>query len=203
MEISIIMSTERRYDQRRFQLQESTTLNGGKRTIFIETMSPGTTVPPHFHLRFSETFDLISGSMSVYSSTEPDLDILESSARDLEIGKPVTVTPGLFHKYLIGGQGEEPTVLRVILSPGDPDFERLLKILNGLDADNELSKMGDSLVLMAVIMGLSDAHLIGPAKDMLAGVSAEKKDEIEALRAQLLEKYDTAEALQGLLTVAN
>lgn len=190
------MSAERRWDQRRFQVEESTTLNGGARTIFIEHMTPGTTVPPHFHNRFSETFDLISGSMSVYSTTTPDIDALEASAQQLEVGKLATVKPGVYHKYKVG---DEQTVLRCIVTPGDADFERLLMIMNGLDTDGELSKMGDSLVLMAVIMGLSDAHLIGPAKDMLEGVELEKRDEIQTLRKKLLEKYDTKEALQGLL----
>lgn len=192
------MSAERRWDKRRYQLEESTTRNGGARTVFIETMTPGTTVPPHFHNRFSETFDLISGSIAVYSNTEPNLDALEASARDLEVGKPVTVDAGVFHKYKVGGD-EEGAVLRAIVTPGDADFERLLKIMNGFDNDEELKKMGDSLVLMAVIMELSDAHLIGPAKEMLEGVRAEKKDEIEVLRVKLLAKYDTEEALLGLL----
>lgn len=193
------MSAERRWDERRFQLEESTTLNGGARTIFIEAMTPGTTVPPHFHTRFSETFDLISGSITVYNSGEPDLDALEASAQALEAGRQAVIEPRRFHKYVAGA--DEQTVVRVILTPGDADFERLLKIMNGLDADGELAKMGDSVTLMAVVMGLSDAHLIGPAKDMLDGVRAEKRDEIEALRAKLLAKYDTEEALQGLLVV--
>ncbi|VUC26657.1 unnamed protein product [Clonostachys rosea] len=190
------MSAERRWDKRRFQLEESTTLNGGARTIFIETMTPGTTVPPHFHSRFHESFDLISGSMSVYKSTEPDLDVLEASTQELQVGKQATMDPGQYHKYLVGG---EDTVLRVILTPGDADFERLLKIMNGLDEDGELQKLGDSVVLMAVVMELGDAQLIGPAKDMLDGVRAEKGEEIEALRTRLLAKYDTEEALQALL----
>lgn len=53
---------------------------------------------------------------------------------------------------------------------------------------------------MAVTMYLSDAHLIGPAKDMLDGVKIEKKDDIEALRKWPLDKCDTEEALQILLT---
>ncbi|OBS22810.1 hypothetical protein FPOA_09136 [Fusarium poae] len=191
------MSSERRWDQRRFRLEESTTLNNGTRTIFIETMTPGTTVPPHFHTRFSETFDLMEGSISVYKSTQPDLEVLESSAEPLEVGKPQTVQPNLYHKYLVSG--DAGAVLRVVLEPGDADFERLLKIMNGLDADGKLKQMGDSLVLMAVVMELSDAHLIGPAKDMLEGVRKEKKDEIAALKAELLKAYDTEEALQGLL----
>ena len=191
------MSAERRWDKRRFQLEESTTLNGGARTIFIESMTPGTTVPPHFHKRFSETFDLISGSISVYKTAEPDLDLLEASAQGLVVGEKVIVEPERYHKYNV--DGEEQAVLRVILTPGDADFERLLKIMNGLDADGELASMGDSVTLMAVVMGLSDAHLIGPAKEMLDSVRVEKKDEIEALKAKLLSKYDTEEALQGLL----
>lgn len=191
------MSAERRWDQRRFQLEQSTTRNGGDRTIFIETMAPGTTVPPHFHTRFTETFDLISGSISVYTSIEPDLDALEASVSALEVSKPVPVQPKLYHKYKVD-EGQD-AVFRVTLTPGDADFERLLKIMNGLDADQRLEKLGDSVVLMAVVMELSDAHLIGPAKDMLEGVRTERRDEIEALRAELLAKYDTEEALKGLL----
>ncbi|KAF5019119.1 hypothetical protein F66182_8888 [Fusarium sp. NRRL 66182] len=191
------MSSERRWDQRRFRLEESTTLNDGKRTIFIETMTPGTTVPPHFHTRFSETFDLVQGSISIYKSDEPDLEALESSAQPLNMGKPQTITPNLFHKYLVSGDGG--AVLRVILEPGDADFERLLKIMNGLDADGKLDQMGDSLVLMAVVMDLSDAHLIGPAKDMLDSVRRDQNDSIAALKAEVVKVYDTQEALQRLL----
>lgn len=190
------MSAERRWDQRHFHLEESTTQNGGARTIFIEHMTPGTTVPPHFHSRFTETFDLISGSISVYSSTTPDLHSLEASARPLEIGKTATVDPGLYHKYLAG---DEQTELRVILTPGDADFERALMVMNGLEADGELAGMADSVELMAVLMGLCDAQLIGPAAGMLEGVRAEKQNEIEALRKSLLGRYDTEESLKGLL----
>lgn len=194
------MSADRRYDSRRYQIEESATQNGGARTIFIETMPPGTTVPPHFHAHFSETFDLVKGSLTVYTSTSPDLDVLGKSAKELEIGKPTVVPPKLYHTYRVGGTGEDDlATLRVTLTPGYPDFERLLMILNGLDADGELEKVGDSVVLMAVIMGLSDAHVIGPAKEMLDGVKAEKGEEIEAMRTELLKKYDTEEALKALL----
>lgn len=45
------MSAERRFNQRRFHIEESITQNGGARTVFIEHMTPGTTVPPHYHTR--------------------------------------------------------------------------------------------------------------------------------------------------------
>ena len=197
------MSAERRWDTRRFRLEESTAHNGGKRTVFIEHMTPGTTVPPHYHTRFSETFDLLSGSMTVYSSSqphsaEPDLAALDASAQQLELRREVTVAPNIYHKYLVG---PEETALRAIVTPGDTDFERLLMILNGLAEDGELKALGNSATLMAVIMGLSDAHLIGPAKEMLDSVKEDKKQEVEDLRTRLLEKYDNNESLNKLLAM--
>jgi mannose-6-phosphate isomerase-like protein (cupin superfamily) len=78
-------------------IEESASLNGGKRTVFIETMTPGTSVPPHFHKRFSETFDLVSGSMTVYKTDESDIGRLEASAQNLQIGERKVVEPGQFH----------------------------------------------------------------------------------------------------------
>ncbi|KAI3392579.1 hypothetical protein diail_5491 [Diaporthe ilicicola] len=200
------MSAERRFNQRRFHVEESTTQNGGRRTIFIEHMTPGTTVPPHYHARFAETFDLLEGAITVYSSAPPapspagdeaaDLDLLEGSARALEPRREVTVPPGVHHKYVVG---DVDTVLRVVVTPGDADFERLLMILNGLADDGELELMSDSVLLMAVIMGLGDAHLLGPAKAMLDGVYAGQRQEVEELKARLLSKYDNEESLKKLL----
>ena len=186
---------DRRWDERRFLIEESATENGGKRTIFVETMTPGTSVPPHYHTRFSETFDLISGSMTVYQTDQPDVEVLEKSALSLEIGAPKTVKPLLYHKYTVGN---EVTTLRATITPGDLDFERVLKILNGLAGDGEIEKVGNDVVLMAVIMELCDAHLIGPAKSMLDEVYATRTDEVRARKDKLLAKYDTEEALEGL-----
>lgn len=118
------MSAERRWNQRRFRLEESITQNDGRKTVFIEWMTPGTAIPPHYHTRFTETFDLISGSMTVYQSNQPHsappkLDLLDSSAQQLNLRKEVTVAPNVYHRY---AAGNEDTVLRVILTPGDADF---------------------------------------------------------------------------------
>lgn len=190
------MSTDRRLDERRFQIEESATANGGKRTTFIETMTPGTSVPPHFHETFSETFDLVSGSMRVYQTDQPDVEILEKSAVSLCIGEPITVQPLLYHKYAVG---DEVTTLRCTLTPGNLDFERLLKILDGLARDGELEKLGDDLVMMVISMELADAHLIGPAKVMLDDVYTTRRDEIQTRKEELLRSYDTKEALENLV----
>ena len=194
------MSSERRWDQRRFKLEESSTQNDGARTVFIEHLTPGTTVPPHYHNRFSETFDLISGSMQVFTTDEPDLAKLEASPQDLEIGKEVTVEPGRYHQYKVGIT--ENNVLRCTVAPGDADFERLLMIMNGLGRDGRLEEHGDSVVLMAVIMELSDAHLIGPAKEMLDGVRREHGAEILQLKGELLSRYDNDDSVRALMAMS-
>lgn len=108
---------------------------------------------------FSETFDLLEGSLTVHTSKqEPtaagdegaDLDLLERSPKEVSPGgdRP-TVSPGVYHKYVVGGGAD--AVLRCVVEPGHADFERLLMILNGLGEDGELEAMGDSVLLMAVI----------------------------------------------------
>lgn len=155
-------------------------------------------MPPHFHTRFSETFDLIKGSI-VYRSDQADLEKIEASATDLKAGEPKTVEHLMWHRYTVG---DEATTLRAILTAGDLDFERLLKIMNGLADDEELKKYADSTTLMAVVFDLADTHILGPAKTMLDDVLATKREEVRALKAQLLEKYDTEEALKKLLAPA-
>ncbi|KAI0146226.1 hypothetical protein GGR57DRAFT_290019 [Xylariaceae sp. FL1272] len=155
------MSAERSWDKRQFRVEESTTLNGGARTVFIETMAPGPSVPPHWHNDFSETFDLQSGSMKVFKSIEPDVAILETSTQDLEVGKPVTVPIGQYHPYKVG---TEETVLRCVVTPANEGFERLLKIMNGLGADGKLQEMTDSVELMAIAMELSMPSSLAPQR---------------------------------------
>ena len=193
------MTAEGRWDRRKFELEESTTLNGSARTVFIEYMAPGTTVSLHFHTRFAETFDLISGSVSVYHSVESDLDALEASGHQLEVGEKATAKPGIYHKFKVG---EEPTAVRIILTPGDKDFEKMLKIHNGLEIDGELGKMGDGILLLAVFAELCNGTMLGPAKEVLEKALIGKENEFEALKKDLFEKYDTEEALQDLLLKA-
>jgi hypothetical protein len=73
---------------------------------------------------------------------------------------PPTVAPGVYHKYVVGG--ETDAVLRCVIEPGDADFERLLMVLNGLAEDGELEAMGDSVLLMAVISALSSPPCLPP-----------------------------------------
>lgn len=191
------MSAERRYNERGFKIDESTTFNDGKRTVFVETMTPGTAVPPHFHTRFTETFDLISGSMQVFSTDAPDGTDIEQCAQSLEVGKQVAIPPQRYHMYKAGN---EPTVLRVILTPGDADFERLLMMLDGMARDGSITGLADDMDLTAIVFNLSDAHVAGPLKKVLDDLWATKGEVLMNRKEELMMKYDTKEALQRLMS---
>lgn len=198
------MSADRRWDQRRFQIEESCTQNNNKQTIFIEHMTPGTTVPVHFHDHFSETFDPLSGSITVYSSDQANDDeeawISNASSTTLKAGQTAVVPPGQYHKYIAGPEGQ--LTLRVVVEPGYLDFERLLMIHNGLAEDGKLDALGNSVLLMALTMELGNAHVIGPAKGLMDSVYETQGKEIAELKAQVLAKYDNKESLEKLLTKA-
>ncbi|KAH7304646.1 hypothetical protein BKA65DRAFT_521323, partial [Rhexocercosporidium sp. MPI-PUGE-AT-0058] len=94
-----------------FVIEESATNNGGKRTIFVEIISLRTIVPLYFYTRFSETLDLVKGSMKLYKTDLPDMEKLKASAQTLQIGDPKIVEPLMYHRYTVK---DEVTVLRVI-----------------------------------------------------------------------------------------
>ncbi|ELR05584.1 hypothetical protein VC83_07693 [Pseudogymnoascus destructans] len=99
----------------------------------------------------------------------------------LEIGKTSSVEPGVYHKYQVGPE----------------QTRRAMRTL--MHADGKMAGLADSVLLMAVSTDLCDAQLIGPAAGMLEGVRAEKRDEVEAMKRELLGKYDTEAALRRLL----
>lgn len=180
---------DRRWEQRSFVIQESTATNNGARTIFVETMTPRTSVPPHYHSNFSETVDLVRGSIKIYHAPRPDLEALETSACALTVGEPQTIKPGIFHKYSVG---EEVTTLRVTLTPGSLDFERLLKILDGLAGIEDM-------VMLAIVMELADARCIGPVGETLKALYKTKAEEVAARKEKLLRRFDTDEGMERLM----
>jgi hypothetical protein len=85
------------------------------------------------------------------------------------------------------------------LTPGDLEFESLLKVMNELAEDGELGKMGDDVGFMGVVFELTDTHLIGPMKEVLEGGYKDKGETIGRLRSELLRRYDTHEGLRKLM----
>ncbi|BAE63960.1 unnamed protein product [Aspergillus oryzae RIB40] len=99
------MPAERRWDQREYRIVESASHNNNARTVIIETTTAGTSVPPHYHSRFSETFELINGSVSVHTGPADTSELaFKSTLTPLEPGKPMTVPLGWYHQFIVGNE---------------------------------------------------------------------------------------------------
>jgi len=105
---------------------ESALSNGHARTRLHSILAPGATTPPHFHTLFSETFTLLSGSLTVF--TADDLSESSLKPKSLNIGESATVPIGTLHNFLAG---EEGCTCSVEFIPGALEFERAMLIMRG------------------------------------------------------------------------
>ena len=111
----------------------------------------------------------------------------------------MTVQPGVIHRYVAGEAERGVVVLRCTLTPGNAEFEALLKIMNGMAEDGEMEGQGDSLLLAALSSELADATMLGEVGVMLKGLNQERGVEIAEYKEKLLSKYDNEENLKKLL----
>ncbi|PVH69648.1 hypothetical protein DL98DRAFT_438617 [Cadophora sp. DSE1049] len=115
----------------------------------------------------------------------------------LQIGDPGIVEPLIYHKYTVK---DEVTALRVTLIPGDLGFKQILKIINRLANNKEFKKYSDNIILIGVFYELTDTHLIKSTTKIIENLHATRGSEIQALKAELLDRYNTEEALRKLLS---
>ena len=179
-------------------ITESTLSNENARTVLHALLAPGATTFPHYHTLFSETFTLLTGSMTVFTS--PDMTETALEAKVLQIGESITVPPGQLHNFLVG---DEETTNQVTFEPGNLDFERAMLIMRGMQSDRVYQEHGNPAeanpVYMAVMGELLNAGVVGEMKEMMSGLYASRGDEIQAMKRELLVKYASDEQMQGSL----
>lgn len=175
---------------------ESCTSNNNKRTVLQTVLQPHETVFAHYHTKFSETFSLVSGNITVYRNpTAHDFNesALAGCTHTLASGESATVPPNVLHKYLVGSQ---ETTIRLTFEPGNLNFERAMRILAGAQRDGiykpfvgsgEGSEEG--LVFKAVIANLTDANCVGDEKALLDRVLLQKGSLMKATEEKLLAAY--------------
>jgi quercetin dioxygenase-like cupin family protein len=177
-------------------ITESALSNDNARTVLHCVLAPGTTTFPHYHTLFSETFTLLTGSLTVYTS--PDMTEESFQAKDLKIGEPVTVPSGQLHNFLAG---DEETTAKVIFLPGNLDFERAMLIMRGTQRDNiyqeHNSMTEENAIYMAVMGELLNANPVGQTKMMMDGLYAVKGEEIQTMKKKLVAKYASEEQLRS------
>ncbi|WP_343631652.1 cupin domain-containing protein [Fluviicola sp.] len=113
---------------------------------------PGEKTPWHYHTEFSETFEVLEGTLEAGVGKE---------IYQLKAGDAATVSPHERHYY--HNVSKEVCVIRVIIKPGNQNFEKALFILKGLFNDGLASKAGTPKKFsdLAVFVYLSNSRMLG------------------------------------------
>ena len=175
---------------------ESSLTNDGKRTLVISDLAVGAQAPPHYHTDFSETFELVSGGITVFMS--PDMKEENLVPIKLEVGKPVTVPKNTLHSFIIP---DETTHVKAIFEPGSIGFEKTLLIMRGTQEDGSYKQFSslesdDGAMFYAILGELTNTIFVGQAQERLDALYAAKGAEIEAKKEELIERYASDEILR-------
>jgi quercetin dioxygenase-like cupin family protein len=174
---------------------ESALSNGGKRTLVDSELAKGAHAPPHFHKDFQESFTLISGSMTVWTSEDMNEEGLKPI--ELEVGKTVHVPPNTLHKFLVNEQSR----INCVFTPGMIGFERILLIMRGTQEDGLYQQFStphteNGAMFYSILADLTNSHFVGEAKTRLDAFQAANGPEIEKTKAELIAKYASDEHLK-------
>ena len=136
---------------------------GGERSVGELEVVPGGKVTPHYHLSYTETFTVRSGQLTVH---------VNGVRHDLGPGDALTAEPGQLHHW--ANDGDDTAVAVVELRPGQPGFERALRVAYGLAADGAVLKNGmpKNPLHAALILEWGDGRLPGAYAPLERGLRA-------------------------------
>ncbi len=114
---------------------------------------PGGGNPLHYHKTYSETFTAIDGELG--------LKLGNKETKILKPGETYTVEPLALHSFFNPIDREIKFGIKV--TPGNENFENMLRIAYGLTTDGLTNKKGipKSLTHLSVILCLGDTNLPG------------------------------------------
>ena len=110
---------------------ETSEETGGARTLAELEVAPGGKVTRHYHLTYSERFQVLEGHLTV------DIDGVH---HELKPGDEAVAPARSVHAW--SNPSEERSVVHVELRPGSPGFENGLRVAYGLAADGLVRKNG-------------------------------------------------------------
>lgn len=124
----------------------------GELTLIEVELKAGGGNSLHYHRVFSETFEVIEGTLGVH---------VGKKYRTLNEGESFTIPPHVLHNFQ--NDSDKPIKFRVELRPGHSGFEKCVQIGYGLAGDGRTNKKGipHKLSHLAVILGLGDTNLPG------------------------------------------
>lgn len=103
---------------------ETSEETGGERTLIEIEVAPGGGPTPHYHKTYTEGFEVLEGTLQVLVGKETHL---------LRAGQKVVVPENTLHRFH-NATGETVRFLTE-MRPGQPGFEKTLKVGYGLAAD--------------------------------------------------------------------
>jgi mannose-6-phosphate isomerase-like protein (cupin superfamily) len=110
---------------------ETSEESGGERSLGELEVAPGGKVTPHYHLSYTERFEVLEGRLNV---------MIDGESLVLGPGESATVPIGALHAW--SNESTGPAVAQVELRPGQPGFETSLRVAYGLAADGRVLKNG-------------------------------------------------------------
>ena len=116
---------------------------------------PNEKTPWHYHTLFSETFEVLKGTLEVGKNNE---------VHQLNKGDIVTIKP--HEKHYFHNISNDECLIKVIISPGNKNFENALLISKGLAKDGLASAAGQPKKLfdLALFVYLNNSKMVGLQK---------------------------------------
>ncbi|GAA3987149.1 cupin domain-containing protein [Mucilaginibacter dorajii] len=108
-----------------------TSAETSKESVLEMNILPGEKTPWHYHTLFSETFEILKGTLEVGNG---------KGFHHLRQGDITTIQPNEKHCYHNTSTAE--CIVKVTLNPGNKNFEHSLFILKGLAKDGLASAAG-------------------------------------------------------------
>ena len=159
---------------------------GGARTVGVLEVRPGGGVPIHRHSDHEERIEVLEGEIEL---------TLGRKRRRVGPGEQALIAPGQMHGWR-NPSPDRPLRFRGTMNPGNPGFERFLRVLFGLARSGEVRPNGlprrlSDLALLtewdpSVLAG--PLVLLGPVMRLLA-----RRARARGRAAELLARFDADE----------
>lgn len=125
---------------------------GGERTLIEIEVAPGGGTPPHYHLTYAEHFEVLEGELEVTVGGE---------TRTPSEGEKAVAPVDTLHNFR--NATDEPVTFLCEMRPGQPGFEKGLKVVYGLARDDLVRADGipKNLYHLALTLEWSEIRLPG------------------------------------------
>jgi quercetin dioxygenase-like cupin family protein len=132
-----------------------TSADTDKESVIEFNIIPNEKTPWHYHTLFSETFEVLKGTLEVG---------LNKEVHQLVKGDRVTIKPNEQHYF--HNISSDECLIMVTISPGNKNFENALLISKGLAKDGLASAAGTPKLLadLALFVYLNNSKMVGLQK---------------------------------------